>query len=399
MKTNHPSGRRITKFGRILMAAALLSCFSPAAKALTLLDTSFNPGTGAAGGFPETVTAHRHGKILGCGSFTSFNGINRSYVVLLNPDGSVDTNFLARPGYWVRHMAVQPDGKILIGGFFKDVNGISKRGIARLNFDGSLDTNFNIGGSGMTGTLAVSITGNPDPFISQIALQTNGCILITGNFTHYNGVNMNGIARLNPDGSWDPTFQVGSGLSTWGRSIQVLENGQILVTGWFDNYHNSQHNRMVLINTNGTPDNSFLPFFGDSTAVYTALKLANGQYIAAGHSLNTNGYFREEIRKLNPDGSVDMSFHGYANDKIQMVRLQSDGKILINGEFSQVDGVPRQRIARIYQDGSLDPSFNVNIDNWTWSTAIQPLDGKILVSGGFWNVDGASRAGIVRLNK
>lgn len=380
-----------------VFCALSLNCFR--AEAQSVLDTSFNPGTGAQGGFVETAVPHLHGKTLICGSFTSFNNIARSYVALLNPNGSVDTNFLARPGYWVRHMVVQSNGKIVIGGFFRDVNGVPKRGVARLNFNGSLDETFNQGGSGIDGVLGVSTTGNSDPFVFQVALQPDGKILITGNFTHYNGVNVNGIARLNPDGSWDPTFQVGSGLSTWGRSIQVLQNGQIIVTGWFDNYRNSRHHRIALINPDGSPDNTFLPEFGDRTSVYTAVKLTNGQYVVAGHSLNEQGLFQEKIRRLNPDGSIDTTFQTYANERIETVRLMPDGKLLINGDFSTINGIRRTKIARLFPDGSLDTSFGIEIDNWTWTTAIQPIDGKILVSGGFWNVGGQPRPGIARILK
>ena len=40
-------------------------------------------------------------------------------------------------------LAVQPDGKILLGGEFSAVAGQPRRGVARLNADGSLDPTFN----------------------------------------------------------------------------------------------------------------------------------------------------------------------------------------------------------------------------------------------------------------
>jgi uncharacterized delta-60 repeat protein len=373
----------------------LLSGFDKAKAQTSLLDSSFTPGTGASGGFVETVLRQPDGRILICGNFTSFNGASVANVARLNANGTVDTTFNASPGYWVRHMVLQPDGKIVIGGFFKSVGPESRNLIARLNTDGSLDTSFDPG-TGGKGTLGVSITGNPDPFIFQLALQPDGKILITGNFTNYNGTDINGIARINANGSLDTTFHVGPGLSTWGRSIQVLPNNQILVTGWFDNYNNSSANRMALINPDGTPDTSFHPVFGDRTAVYTAVKLPDGKYIAAGHSLNYDGLFTNEIRRLNIDGTTDGSFTGAANEKIQSVKRQSDGKLVIAGEFTQVDGVARSSIARLNADGTLDTTFSANVDSWAWTVDLQP-DGKILFCGGFSNVDSNSRGGIARL--
>lgn len=387
--------RLIQFFGGVSWVALLLGWSLSAPAQVSFLDSSFNPGIGATNGLVETVLQQSDGKILVCGNFTTFNGLDRPYIARLNNDGSVDTSFNARPGYWVRHMAQQPDGKIVIGGFFTSVAGQPRSLLARLNSDGSLDTTFNPG-TGAFGTLGVSITGNPDPFIFQLALQSDGKILITGNFTNYNGTIIYGIARVNPNGTLDTTFQVASGLDTWGRSIQVLPNNQILVTGWFNNYHNSSHNKMVLINPDGTPDSSFNPYIGDKTAIYSAVRLPDGKYIIGGHSLNDLGLFHQEMARLNADGTFDTNFTAYANDKIQSVRLQSDGKILLGGEFSQVNGVSRTSIARLNSDGSLDDTFKATLDNYIWTVHL-PSEGLILISGGFYNVDGTARNGVARL--
>jgi uncharacterized delta-60 repeat protein len=384
--------------GRILIISAGtlgLGLASPGQS--SLLDLTFDPGGGDIGGLIETVLAQPDGDILICGNFTSFQGANRAYVARLDANGALDTSFAAHPGYWVRHMARQADGKIIIAGFFKNVGDVARKCIARLMPNGSLDTSFDPG-SGASGTLGVSITGNPDPFIFQTALQQDGKILITGNFTNYNGTPSNGIARLHPDGSLDASFQVGPGLNSasWGRSIQVLPNGQILLTGWFDNYNNSSHNRMVLINPDGSPDKSFQPNFGDRTAIYAAVRLANGQYLAAGHSLNYEGRFKEEMVRLNPDGSFDQTFQGAANDKIQSLHVQADGKIILAGEFSKVNGADRSGLARLHPDGTLDEGFRVTLDNFVWMVT-PASNGNVLICGAFSRVDSAPRSGVARL--
>jgi uncharacterized delta-60 repeat protein len=364
-----------------------------------LVDLSFNnAGGGMDGGLVEQIVPQPDGKVLICGNFTQFDGVAKSYIARLNSDGTVDDTFSAGVGYWVRTMALQSDGKIVIGGFFNSVEAASRNLVARLNSDGSLDYSFDPG-TGASGTLGTSITGNPSPFIFYTALQADGKVLITGNFTTYNGVSRNGIARLNTNGTLDVTFNVGSGLNSasWGRSILVQSNGQIMLTGWFNNYNNQGFNRMVRINPDGSADTSFNPYFGDKTAVYTCVQLTNGQYIVAGHCENTNNYFTNEIARLNTDGSYDMNFVGSSNDKTETIRLQPDGKIILCGYFSLVDGVYRSSVARLNPNGTLDKSFFADFDNYVWYTAILP-SGKILFGGGFYNVDGISRAGIARLN-
>ncbi|HZM01640.1 MAG TPA: hypothetical protein VFC44_01335 [Candidatus Saccharimonadales bacterium] len=362
----------------------------------SLLDPTFDPGSGA-NGLIETVLTQPNGKILICGNFTVINGVTNSYIARLNSDGSVDTSFSAKVSYWVRTMSLQPDGKIVIGGFFTSVAGQSRHLVARLNSDGSLDATFDPG-SGAVGILGIAVDGDADPFIFATALQSDGKILITGNFTNYNGVNINGIARLTSTGGLDTSFNVGAGLNSasWGRSLTVQANGQILVTGWFTSYDNQSFNRMVRLNPDGTADQTFHPYFGDLTAVYGAVELPNQQYVVVGDSQNTNVYFIRDMAQINSDGSFDTSFLAVSTDKTESVRRQTDGKILIGGYFSRVDGSPRTSIARLNADGSLDETFGATVDNFIWSMDIQP-SGRILIAGGFQNIDGVSRSGIARL--
>jgi uncharacterized delta-60 repeat protein len=360
------------------------------------VDLSFDPGTGAGGGLVESVVPLSNGKVLACGNFTSFNGTDRQYVVQLNADGSVDQSFRAAPGYWVRDLAVQADGKIVIAGFFNNVEGQDRHRIARLNPDGSLDTQFQVG-TGAQDKITQVAADPLEPNIFQLAIQPDGKILMVGNFATYNGVPRSGIARLNTDGSLDTTFNPGAGFNSWGRSIHVLSDGRIIATGWFTSYDNHPFNRMVVLSSTGVPDLSFNPYFGDSTSIYDMQPLSDGKMIVVGHSVNTEGLFRREVARLNPDGSYDESFVGTTNEKTESVRIQPDGKIIMAGYFSQADGVQRNGIARFNPDGTLDPNFSATFDNYIWTVAFD-RDGKLLACGGFNTVDGLPRSGIVRLN-
>jgi uncharacterized delta-60 repeat protein len=103
---------------------------------------------------------------------------------------------------------LQPDGKVLINGR------------TRLNADGSLDGGFN-SGAGANGT------------ILSVALQPNGKVLIGGSFTTFNGTNRVHIARLNANGSLDTTFNPGTGADGVVRSIALQSDGKVLIGGDF----------------------------------------------------------------------------------------------------------------------------------------------------------------------
>jgi uncharacterized delta-60 repeat protein len=163
------------------------------------------------------------------GDFTKYNGIETSYLVRLNSDGSLDNTFsqegIGLLNNSVNTIGLQSDGKILIAGYFtyNEIDGIR---IARLNSDGSLDETFSQTGTGLNGS------------VKSIVIQPNGKILVAGYFISYNGVARSHIARLNSDGSLDTTFsQEGTGLNDDAYSIELQPNGKILVAGYFSSYN------------------------------------------------------------------------------------------------------------------------------------------------------------------
>src|SRR6476469_6128771 len=61
-----------------------------------LVDLSFNSaGGGIDGGLVEQIVPQPDGKILICGNFTHFDGVQKSYIARLQPDGTVDNTFSA----------------------------------------------------------------------------------------------------------------------------------------------------------------------------------------------------------------------------------------------------------------------------------------------------------------
>jgi uncharacterized delta-60 repeat protein len=98
--------------------------------------------------------------------------------------------------------------------------------------------------------------------------------------------------------------------------------------------------------------------------------------------------------RLNSDGSVDESFKFAAEHRYtRAIRLLSDGKILIGGNYNSV--------FRLMPDGEVDATFNLVVDDprydsFIQSVAIQP-DGKLVVAGSFRSIGGVPRPGLARL--
>jgi len=71
-----------------------------------------------------------------------------------------------------------------------------------------------------------------------------------------------------------------------------------------------------------------------------------------------------------------------ADDLVEAIAVQVDGKILIGGRFHNLQGVSQAYLARLNTDGTVDFGFEPFPDGAVRSIAIQ-ADGKIIVSGDF----------------
>ncbi len=103
------------------------------------------------------------------------------------------------------------------------------------------------------------------------------------------------------------------------------------------------------------------------------------------------------IARLNQDGTLDQDFNAQVSGSITSLALQSDGKILLAGRFVTVNGATHSRIARLNQDGSLDTGFNPQANGDALGVMVQ-ADGKILIGGTFTAVNGTPRSRIARLH-
>jgi uncharacterized delta-60 repeat protein len=361
------------------------------------VDTSFNPGTGANGGL-NAIALQADGKVLIGGVFTSYNGTARNRFARLSGNGSLDTNFLntstGADNDSVNAIALQPDGKILIGGFFTGYNGTTRNSIARLNGNGSLDTSFLNTGMGANST------------VNAIALQPDGKVLIGGFFTSYNGVGRSRIARLNADGSLDTNFlNTGTGANGSVLAIAVQPDGKVLLGGFFTTYNGTARNSIARLNLDGSLDTSFLNTGTgtDNGSVLAIALQADGKVLIGGGFTGYNGVGRSRIARLNADGSVDTTFLNTgtgANNGVNTIALQPDGKVLIGGFFTTYNGVGRDAITRLNADGSLDTNFlntGTGANSGVLAIAVQP-DGKVLLGGGFLTYNGIGRNYIARLS-
>ncbi|MDD2231229.1 MAG: hypothetical protein PHY48_17740, partial [Candidatus Cloacimonetes bacterium] len=335
------------------------------------------------------IALQSDGKVLIGGAFTKYGGTTRQGVARLNSDGSLDTTFDSSSGAdsIISAIAVQSDGKVLIGGEFTSYGGTTRQRVARLNSDGTLDTSF--------GT-----TTGASSNVSAIAVQSDGKVLIGGAFTSYGGTARRRVARLNSDGSLDTSFGSSfSGLDNSVSAIAVQSDGKVLIGGSFTKYGVTTRQRVARLNSDGSLDTSFGSTTGANSTVFAIALQSDGKVLIGGAFTSYGGTTRWRVARLNSDGTLDTSF-GTTMGNVSAIAVQSDGKILIGGSFTvSYGGIIWQRVARLNSDGSLDTSFGSSsgADGAVAAIALQS-DGKVLIGGGFTSYGGITRQGVARLN-
>ncbi|VXA95453.1 conserved exported hypothetical protein [Flavobacterium sp. 9R] len=329
--------------------------------------------------------------VIVVGNFTQFNGAVAPRIAKLNEAGEIDIAFNGAgqgANATIRNAALQSDGKIIIVGSFTSYNGTAVNRIARLLPNGSLDATFNIG-SGCNGQ------------VYGIAVQSDGKVVIVGNFSTYNGNTALKIARLLPDGTLDASFITGSGAEDGIVEIVALQlDGKMILGGHFTMFNGISSNRIIRLNTDGSIDASFSVGAGFDATVYNVTLQSDAKIVVGGSFSNVNGNSRRRIVRLNPDGSLDTSFvigTGFSSGSVRDILIQPNGRLLIGGTFSGTyNGVGVKRMLRIQANGAVDGTFSVNL-NGTLATMALTSDEKVLIGGTFNSVSGTTKHRIARL--
>jgi uncharacterized delta-60 repeat protein len=401
------------------------------------------------------------GKILIVGRFDFFNGLPISGIVRINSDGSPDNSFFSNIGSGatrldpftvinseVYKVGLQSDRKIIISGRFNEFNGIETNNILRLNSDGTIDTNFKDNTGPALDNLEEEelneeFLSGPPSEIKSFAIQSDGKIVIVGDFFYFNNLRVNNIARLNTNGTIDTAFAfaTGSGASLFLDIVELQPDQKIIIAGiFFDFFNGVEVPKVIRLSTNGTIDPTInvspeaIPFLAEARKI---IRQPDGKFIIAGIAVSRiglDGTFdsdfienlpesvrspandgvrflsvalqadnkliipqgpNSKIGRLNSDGSLDNTFlanffTGFS-ERVRVAVAQADGKFVLGA----TEGIHlnktaiKQAIFRLNADGSLDENFLQNINNSEFgfssdvnSIIIQP-DGKILIGGSF----------------
>lgn len=205
-------------------------------------------------------------------------------------------------------------------------------------------------------------------------------------------------------GTVDPGFSSFISANGAVNSSLTQPDGKIIIVGAFTNVNGSTSNRIARLNADGSKDLSFAINLAAGATSGRAIKTqSDGKIIVAGEFTTVNGNpVPARVIRLNADGTLDTTFNtggAGADGTILSLAIDSSDRILIGGSFTNYNGTSRNRIARLNADGTLDTSFVVGTGSSSNvnAIAIQPADSKIIIAGNLVSYNGTSRSRIARL--
>jgi uncharacterized delta-60 repeat protein len=319
------------------------------------IDNTFIFGTGLSHSSynfnSHSVLIQSDDKILVGGNFTSYNGTSRNNIIRLNTDGTIDSGFTIGTGFdgLLLKIKTQTDGKIIAVGGFTLYNGVASREIIRLNSDGTIDNTFSVG------------TGFNSSLVYDVGIQSDGKIIAGGVFTEYNGTSSPRIVRLNSNGTVDNGFIVGKGFNNNVFSLAIQSDGKVLVGGQFTSYNDITYKGIVRLNSDGSVDSGFTIGTGFVVDVRNIKIQSDGKIIAVGNFTSYNETSINRIIRLNSDGTIDNGFNvgtGF-NFFPYDLKIQPDGKVIVIGNFTSYNETNCNGIIRLNPDGSIDSGFTI----------------------------------------
>jgi uncharacterized delta-60 repeat protein len=381
--------------------------------------------------------------IVWASSSIPFGSITRPYIARINVDGSLDTSF--DPGFGpnaqIASVALQSDGKILVGGFFNTFDNIPAINLARLNSNGTVDTTFTatsyegddvptaiiemsdnkiLACYGITrGILLLNPDGSQNAQLGNISgagedfgavvLQPDGKVLLGGEFNAFGPNPATDLIRLNPDGTFDSTFNASPTLDNFGIGDVTITTLAVDAAGHiYFGPGSSATNGFVRLAPDGSPDLTFAPGPAVPGQVLGSARSSDGRVFVAGTFLSVGSTPRVGLASFNPDGTLDTTFAPTAGipwtspqpslNPVQLfaqLTVLPDGSVLLAGTFTSVGTVGSSGVVHFLSNGTLDTSFSPTLNSGGHANSVVALQsGEWVIGGSFTTVNGSPRANI-----
>lgn len=352
-------------------------------------DASFRPDVSRPGDVRRLLLLP-DGRFYAAGTFDFANKAPRASLARFLANGELDNSFQpALSDFHITALSQQADGRILAGGYFTGQDAPGGVTVLRLNINGSRDFGFQAGSA-------------PSGNLNDIAVESNGTILVGGAFINFAGQPTQGVVRLSANGNFLQSIPLQAAVPVFVNRLLVQPNGRFLVGGVAgSDAYLSNHL------PNGAPVPGFslgltLPGTTNTLVGIRDLALDNsGQIVFTASTfliryavvvLNANGSFVdwEYVFGIPMDIAIDhnnnifiagdfegvSSVHSFntttglqpynggigADGLIRRAVIHPNGGFLVAGHFSAYNGQPSLSLKRLSPSGAPIAGFNASLE-------------------------------------
>lgn len=188
------------------------------------------------------------------------------------------------------------------------------------------------------------------------------------------------------------------------KAIAVQADGKVIIGGSFKTVNGFPRNNLARLNADGSLDAAWDPNVGGgagSFAEVSALVLdGSGGVFVGGFFATVGGQSRNGLAKISTTGSgaVDATWNPGANNNVWSLALEGSN-LYVAGTFTAIGGQSRSNLARVSAVGTglLDTTWSPAADSSVSTLALDGA-GSIYVGGSFANIGGQARANIAKLS-
>ncbi len=224
--------------------------------------------------------------------------------------------------------------------------------VARLNYDGGIDSSFNLN----LGARPVTGYTSANGFIYDAIEVPGNKLLLVGNFTLFENQPASRIVRIDlATGRRDPGFAPAGPNGSISKITYNNTTRKLMLTGEFTTYNGQPVNGIVMIDENGNIDNAFKFRPVEGGIPNFAAQLKDGKVMVSGTFNKYDGIVRAGFMVLNPDGSLAVGYNnlGFFNGRVNdYVEFASDTDpniyyVMLVGVFTRFDSKNVGNIVKI----------------------------------------------------
>jgi hypothetical protein len=337
-----------------------------------------------------TIAIHESSLYIG-GSYGIIGGQTRSGLARLNlTDGAADPSWNPAPDGLVESI-ISNGNDLFIGGSFTQISGQFRQGVAKFDAAGAIDMNWDPGIQ----------TGG----VSALAIE-GADLFLGGSFADIGGLaGVNNLAKVNAAGTGEAATPAWTPNPNNKVTTLAVRNGDVYLAGYFTSVASQPRQQIAKVSAAGSGElasnwrpspafaTQFKPTFGtfNRSAIRTLLATDSAVFVGGNFQSIDMEVSLGVARLGRVTGTREAGFPASVQfpGKVYAIARQTDGRLILGGEFLYAGGQPRQNIVRVHRDGTLDTTWAPDIGDTVTSLALD--DGNLFVGGFFTNVGGFQR--------